>query len=146
MAKIVATAAAKHLTPVTLELGGKSPVIVDPNVDLKLAAKRLMWGKVVNAGQTCVAPDYILVPKEFQDKFVQALKDVYVFFLYLVVSFLNSTDTFFRPLGTKSSTHLRSHLPALEPLLASFISKRLRELRGSLRRRKARLSSAAKWI
>ena len=80
MAKIVATAAAKHLTPVTLELGGKSPVIVDPNVDLKLAAKRLMWGKVVNAGQTCVAPDYILVPKEFQDKFVQALKDVYVVF------------------------------------------------------------------
>ncbi|PPQ70858.1 hypothetical protein CVT26_014081 [Gymnopilus dilepis] len=77
VAKIVATAAAKHLTPVTLELGGKSPVIVDPNVDLKLAAKRLMWGKVVNAGQTCVAPDYILVPKEFQDKFVQALKDVY---------------------------------------------------------------------
>ncbi|KAF8878155.1 NAD-aldehyde dehydrogenase [Gymnopilus junonius] len=77
VARIVATAAAKHLTPITLELGGKSPVIVDPNVNLKLAAKRLLWGKVVNAGQTCVAPDYILVPRAFQDKFVQALKEAY---------------------------------------------------------------------
>ncbi|PPQ80870.1 hypothetical protein CVT25_001879 [Psilocybe cyanescens] len=77
VAKIVATAAAKHLTPITLELGGKSPVIVDPKCDLKTAAKRIMWGKIVNAGQTCVAPDYILVPREFQDTFVQALKEVY---------------------------------------------------------------------
>jgi aldehyde dehydrogenase (NAD+)/aldehyde dehydrogenase (NAD(P)+) len=77
VARIVATAAAKHLTPITLELGGKSPVIIDPKCDLKTAAKRIMWGKVVNAGQTCVAPDYILVPREFQDTFVQALKEVY---------------------------------------------------------------------
>ncbi|KAH9478226.1 Aldehyde dehydrogenase family 3 member A2 [Psilocybe cubensis] len=77
VAKIVATAAAKHLTPVTLELGGKSPVIIDPKCDLKTAAKRIMWGKVVNAGQTCVAPDYILVPREFQETFVDALKEVY---------------------------------------------------------------------
>ncbi|KAF5379237.1 hypothetical protein D9615_006047 [Tricholomella constricta] len=72
--KIVATAAAKYLTPVTLELGGKSPVIIDPDCDLTTAARRILWGKVVNAGQTCVAPDYILVPKSFQDKFVEALK------------------------------------------------------------------------
>ncbi|TFK38204.1 aldehyde dehydrogenase [Crucibulum laeve] len=75
--KIVATAAAKHLTPVSLELGGKSPVIIDPKCDLKMAAKRILWGKVVNAGQTCVAPDYVLVPREFQETFIQALKETY---------------------------------------------------------------------
>lgn len=74
VAKIVSAAAAKHLTPVTLELGGKSPVIIDPDCDLLLSAKRVLWGKAVNAGQTCVAPDYILVPRSFQDKLVEALK------------------------------------------------------------------------
>ncbi|KAF9446039.1 NAD-aldehyde dehydrogenase [Macrolepiota fuliginosa MF-IS2] len=74
--RIVSTAAAKHLTPVSLELGGKSPVFIDPNCDLETAAKRILWGKVVNAGQTCVAPDYVLVPRDFQDKFVSALKEV----------------------------------------------------------------------
>lgn len=54
-------AAAKHLTPVTLELGGKSPVIVDKTADLKLAARRIAFGKVLNAGQTCVEPDYLLI-------------------------------------------------------------------------------------
>lgn len=72
--KIVAEAAAKFVTPVTLELGGKSPVFVDPNCDLEMAARRILWGKAVNAGQTCVAPDYVLVPRSFQDKFIQALK------------------------------------------------------------------------
>jgi aldehyde dehydrogenase (NAD+) len=76
--KIVATAAAKHLTPVTLELGGKSPVIVDSTCNLPVAAKRILWGKVMNAGQTCVAPDYVLVPRAFQDKFVEALLQTYV--------------------------------------------------------------------
>ncbi|KAF9528404.1 NAD-aldehyde dehydrogenase [Crepidotus variabilis] len=75
--KIVATAAAKHLTPVTLELGGKSPVIVDSSCDVKLTAKRLLWGKAANAGQTCVAPDYVLVPRDFQDTLVNAFKDAY---------------------------------------------------------------------
>ena len=59
--KIVMSAASKHLTPVTLELGGKSPCIVDKDADIKLAAKRIAWGKFLNAGQTCVAPDYIMV-------------------------------------------------------------------------------------
>ncbi|MEO0060190.1 MAG: hypothetical protein RLZZ312_1837 [Bacteroidota bacterium] len=59
--KIVATAAATNLTPVTLELGGKNPCIVDKTANLKLAAKRIVWGKFLNAGQTCIAPDYILV-------------------------------------------------------------------------------------
>jgi len=112
VAKVVATAAAKHLTPITLELGGvaslidcflhhltdsissrlegKSPVIIDPACDLKMATKRILWGKVVNAGQTCVAPDYVLVPKDFQDKFVGALKETCVLllcFVYLYIVF-----------------------------------------------------------
>lgn len=61
--KIVMEAASKYLTPVTLELGGKSPCIVDKDADIKLAAKRITWGKFLNAGQTCVAPDYLLVHK-----------------------------------------------------------------------------------
>jgi aldehyde dehydrogenase (NAD+) len=77
VAHIVSAAAAKYLTPVTLELGGKSPVIVDPACDIKMAARRIFWGKIVNAGQTCVAPDYILVPRYLQDTFIQALKEVY---------------------------------------------------------------------
>jgi aldehyde dehydrogenase (NAD+)/aldehyde dehydrogenase (NAD(P)+) len=77
IAKIVSAAAAKHLTPVSLELGGKSPVVVDPGCDLKTAARRILWGKTINAGQTCVAPDYVLVPKEFQDKFIEALKETH---------------------------------------------------------------------
>ncbi|KII87684.1 hypothetical protein PLICRDRAFT_141625 [Plicaturopsis crispa FD-325 SS-3] len=75
--RIVAAAAAKHLTPVTLELGGKSPVVIDPACDLNLCARRLLWGKFTNAGQTCVAPDYVLVPAHFQGKLVDALKKTY---------------------------------------------------------------------
>ncbi|KAI9465739.1 NAD-aldehyde dehydrogenase [Lactarius psammicola] len=63
VASIVLTAAAKTLSPVTTELGGKSPAVIDPSCDLNLTARRLMWGKFANAGQTCVAPDYALVPK-----------------------------------------------------------------------------------
>lgn len=61
VARIVMAAAAKHLTPVTLELGGKSPTFVDDSADLKVAAQRIAWGKFTNAGQTCVAPDYVMV-------------------------------------------------------------------------------------
>lgn len=61
--KIIMRQAAEHLTPVTLELGGKSPCIVDENIDLEIAARRIVWGKFINAGQTCVAPDYLLVPE-----------------------------------------------------------------------------------
>ncbi|MCB0507089.1 MAG: aldehyde dehydrogenase [Chitinophagales bacterium] len=68
--KQIYSAAAKHLTPVTLELGGKSPCFVDENFDEKWAIKRLVWGKFTNAGQTCVAPDYVLVDKKIKQKFV----------------------------------------------------------------------------
>ena len=66
--------AAEHLTPVTLELGGKSPVIVAKDADLTLAARRIAFGKLLNAGQTCVAPDYVLVAREVEDAFVAALQ------------------------------------------------------------------------
>ena len=66
--RIVARAAAEHLTPVTLELGGKSPVIVDRDADLKVAANRIVWGKFLNAGQTCVAPDHVLVHEAVRDE------------------------------------------------------------------------------
>lgn len=65
-------AAAEHLTPVTLELGGKSPAIVSADVPLKDAAERIAFGKALNAGQTCVAPDYVLVPEDRVEGFVEA--------------------------------------------------------------------------
>jgi aldehyde dehydrogenase (NAD+) len=71
---IVAQAAARFLTPVTLELGGKSPAIVDATADLKIAARRIIFGKFVNAGQTCIAPDYILVHHSKRDELVAQLK------------------------------------------------------------------------
>ncbi len=74
--KVVMAAAAKHLTSVTLELGGKSPVIVDESADLKLSAQTLLWGKFTNAGQICVAPDHLYVHASVKDRFVQACRDV----------------------------------------------------------------------
>ncbi len=72
--KIIAKIAAENLTPVTLELGGKSPCIVDDTANLKIAAKRIIWGKMLNAGQTCVAPDYILVHKKVKSEFITLLQ------------------------------------------------------------------------
>jgi aldehyde dehydrogenase (NAD+) len=71
--RIVMEAAARHLTPVTLELGGKSPCIVDGSADLDVAARRIVWGKYFNAGQTCVAPDYLLCKKEVEGPLVERL-------------------------------------------------------------------------
>ncbi len=71
---IVMEKAAKHLTPITLELGGKSPCIIGPDADINLAAKRTAWGKCINSGQTCVAPDHILVHRSVRDAFVQKLR------------------------------------------------------------------------
>ncbi|WP_281232544.1 aldehyde dehydrogenase [Flavobacterium gelatinilyticum] len=71
--KIVAKAAAENLTPVTLELGGKNPCVIDETANLKLAAKRIVWGKFINAGQTCIAPDYILIQKNMKINFISFL-------------------------------------------------------------------------
>src|SRR6478609_1113269 len=73
--RVVMTAAAKHLTPVTLELGGKSPVIVDASADLDVAAKRIVWGKFLNAGQTCIAPDYVLVDRRVEAPLLARMTD-----------------------------------------------------------------------
>ena len=72
--RVVMSAAAVNLTPVTLELGGKSPVIIDESANIAVAARRVAWGKWLNAGQTCVAPDYVLVHKNVEAKFVDALR------------------------------------------------------------------------
>lgn len=71
--RIVAEKAARFLTPVCLELGGKSPCIVDKNIDMKTTARRIVWGKFLNAGQSCVAPDYVLVHQDIYEKFSQEL-------------------------------------------------------------------------
>ncbi|MEW9050616.1 MAG: aldehyde dehydrogenase [Neobacillus sp.] len=79
--KVIMEAAAKNLTPVTLELGGKSPCIVHKDANVKLAAKRIAWGKFINAGQTCVAPDYLYVHREIKEEFtyllIEAIKELY---------------------------------------------------------------------
>jgi len=73
--KIVMEKAAKNLTPVTLELGGKSPTIVAQDANIDLAAKRIAFGKLINVGQTCIAPDYLLVHEDIKDEFIDKLKD-----------------------------------------------------------------------
>lgn len=72
--KSVMEAAARHLTPVTLELGGKSPCIVDDDADLPVAARRIVWGKLLNCGQTCVAPDYLMVHSTIKDRLIDAIR------------------------------------------------------------------------
>ena len=75
LAKTVMAAAAKHLTPVVLELGGKSPCVIDKSANLKTTARRLAWGKTLNSGQTCIAPDYILIHKDIKESFVKAFAE-----------------------------------------------------------------------
>ena len=72
LARRVMEAAARNLTPVILELGGKSPCIIDKTADIRMAARRIAWGKTLNSGQTCIAPDYILIHKDIKESFVQA--------------------------------------------------------------------------
>lgn len=74
LGRIVMRAAAEHLTPVVLELGGKSPCIVDRGADVDLAARRIVWGKTLNAGQTCIAPDYLMIYRPLQERFIEAFR------------------------------------------------------------------------
>jgi len=78
--KVVMRAASEYLTPVTLELGGKSPCYIDDGCDINLVAKRMLWGKMTNLGQTCIAPDYLICHKNVQDKFIKELQKVLVSF------------------------------------------------------------------
>ena len=75
LGKKVMEAASRHLTPVILELGGKSPCIIDKSADIRIAAKRIAWGKTLNSGQTCIAPDYILIHNEIKNEFVKAFAE-----------------------------------------------------------------------
>ena len=74
LGRTVMSAAAKNLTPVILELGGKSPCIVDKDADIEIAARRIVWGKGLNAGQTCIAPDYLLLHESVKERFIEAFK------------------------------------------------------------------------
>jgi aldehyde dehydrogenase (NAD+) len=75
--RIVMKAAAENLTPVTLDLGGKSPVIIEKTANIKEAARRIAWGKLMNAGQTCVAPDYVLVDESRKQQFLTEMKTAF---------------------------------------------------------------------
>lgn len=98
---LVMAAAARHLTPVTLELGGKNPAIVDHSGDLETAARRIVWGKFLNAGQTCVAPDYVLVHKSVEEPLVRAL-------VHQVVSFYGADPRTSPALGrVVNHSHMR---------------------------------------
>lgn len=106
---IVMAAASKFLTPVTLELGGKSPVIVTAKADIALAAKRIAWGKFFNAGQTCMCPDYALVEESVMPEFLEQLK--------LVSSYPQSSQAIYIGvhLPSISTTNLLSPRPSKEP-------------------------------
>ncbi len=81
--KLIMEKASKHLTPITLELGGKSPCIVDKEGNIDIFAKRIVWGgKFLNAGQTCVAPDYVYVHKDIKDKLIEKNCKIYRIFLW----------------------------------------------------------------
>ena len=99
--KIVYKAAAEHLTPVTLELGGKSPVIVTKNANLEIAAKRIVWGKFLNAGQTCVAPDYLLIETSVKNKLLNLIKKYISLFNYTPTS-----EHYTRIINTKNFNRL----------------------------------------
>ena len=91
--RVVMEAAAKHLTPVTLELGGKSPTIIAADADLKVAAKRVAWAKILNAGQTCIAPDYVLVSEDKKIALIDAIHDtVKSFYGQTPIEWRNSPD------------------------------------------------------
>lgn len=85
--KIIMEKASQHLTPVTLELGGKSPLIVDEKVNIQTTARRIVWGKFLNAGQTCVAPDYLIVHKNIKSELISAIqKSIHTFFSENIIS------------------------------------------------------------
>lgn len=112
--KIVYNAASKHLTPCVLELGGKSPVFIDDSVSgaqLEMAAKRILWGKLVNGGQTCIAPDYILCSQEVQDAFVQVAGKVLKAFYD---GDARKSDSFSRIINTKNFDRLATMLEATQ--------------------------------
>ena len=113
LGKMVMEAASKHLTPVVLELGGKSPCIIDKSADLKVAAKRVAWGKALNAGQTCIAPDYLMIHEDVKDKFLKLLIKEWK---HLLTNDPQQAKHFVRIVSDKALERLISYLPTSEPL------------------------------
>ena len=112
--------AARYLTPVTLELGGKSPCIVDKTAKLNLAAKRIAFGKLLNCGQTCVAPDYILVDKEVKDEFIGYLKK---WIVKMYGEKVTENKAYVLNISTRRNSNIkRSSSPAIFIILAAFSS------------------------
>ncbi|KAK3792234.1 hypothetical protein RRG08_035989 [Elysia crispata] len=114
VAKIVMEAASKFLTPVILELGGKSPVFIDRNTDLNVVARRLSWGKFLNAGQTCVAPDYVMCPKEVQDELVSSVKTAIDEFF---TKDPKSSDSYGRIVNSRHFGRLQKLLEGTKPVI-----------------------------
>ena len=108
LGKMVMEAAAKHLTPVVLELGGKSPCIIDKDADLKVAAKRVAWGKSLNAGQTCIAPDYLLIHEDVKEHFLKRLVKEW---RHLLTKDPQQAKHFVRIVNDKALDRLISYLP-----------------------------------
>lgn len=103
----VMAAAAEHLTPVVLELGGKSPCIIDRNADIKIAARRVAWGKALNSGQTCIAPDYILIHEDVKEAFIREFAQAVE---YLYGSDMKQSQHFVRMVSDKAFERVTSYL------------------------------------
>ncbi|WP_400075110.1 aldehyde dehydrogenase family protein [Winogradskyella sp. R77965] len=116
--KIVMTAATKHLTSVTLELGGKSPVIIDEYVDIKLAVKTVAWLKHFNCGQTCIAPDYIFIQEKFLESFITHYK--YYINEFYSTDALNS-ESYGRIINNKHFDRLKTYIDEAKALEAKFL-------------------------
>ena len=116
LGKMVMEAASKHLTPVVLELGGKSPCIIDRDADLKVAAKRVAWGKSLNAGQTCIAPDYLLIHEDVKDRFLRLLVKEW---RHLLTRDPQKAKHFVRIVNDKALDRLISYLPNSQSPIAN---------------------------
>jgi aldehyde dehydrogenase (NAD+) len=114
LGRTVMQAAARHLTPVVLELGGKSPCIVDCDADVKIAARRIAWGKCINAGQTCIAPDYLMVHSAIKERFVEQLRKE---FRSLLGRKAHKTKHFGRIVNERAFDRLDSYLQDAEILI-----------------------------
>lgn len=113
--KIVMSAAAKHLASVTLELGGKSPTVIDNTANIDKAAKRIVWGKFMNAGQICVSPDYVLIDESIKERFIKACRK------WIEQYFTNTpktSDSYARIVTQKHFERLQSHLDEAKSLNA----------------------------
>ncbi len=120
--KIVMAKAAKHLATVTLELGGKSPVIIDSDVDLEEAALKIVWGKFINAGQTCVAPDYVFVPENLKENFLKRIKDKIEELYGDTISGRKSNPDFARLIDDKAYMRMLEMLKDEKVLLPDLVS------------------------